>query len=131
MIRINSVPVCEEYKDVPGAIISMFSDLQYWSSDALKILQEGALEMAIELAQADHEGLEDPAKKAKCTRFISTTKGRLTRIRNNPRNERGMLLNQLYDEILATEGHARLRGFGFGNKFGDKLKGNAEYQPSK
>lgn len=121
--QFNQVAIQADPNQIVSKMLSNRGDIQYWSADALKLLYQDTLKLAIAFANQIREELKG-GEKAKLTRFISKTKRKLQHVPE----ERQDLLIRIYNEILTCEGHGPLRGFGIGNQYGDKLVGDPERQ---
>lgn len=120
-IWINGFYQEPEPKAVLQTILMQFTDLQYRSKDNLYQVFCKAYFMAKEVAQE--------FKGAKYTRFLTLSNRKLKNLeRSYPYRDRESMLKMVYEELLACEGLAPLRGFGFSNKFGDSIPGNSEWQ---
>jgi len=109
-------------KEIAPTILQSIGNLSLWSYASLRNLHIGLQQMLIDLCENLREGKKG-SEKANYTRMISKA-GKV--IHFTPTN-RDILLGVLYDLVLESEGMGRLRGYGMGNKFGDSIRGNPEY----
>lgn len=109
----------EDPGEIVNTIFSSVCDLNYWSYEALKELYIGVFDIVSKYCVEKRKTCFG-SKKTKFTRFISKNEYRFL-----PRNKEKMLL-LIYEFILSSEGLGRSHGFGFSNKFGDKIQGNSE-----
>ena len=123
-LRVNGVEIYEtEPKQVLAKVFEMFEDLQWWSADALRELYKGVVQEVTEYCRLSRQNATK-GTKAKYSRFAVISHRLLKFI---PR-DRERLLEKIYEHILAGDDLGRLRNYGFGNKFGDSIKGNSEYE---
>ena len=97
-----------------ACIFKNIPNLNIWSYDALKILYVESVKMVVELFYDKKKNIRSSSQFSKLIKYC-------------PKN-RDKLLNSIYNILLNDEGLSLLRGFGVSNIFGDKLKGNPEYQ---
>lgn len=109
----------EDPVQIVSTIFSSIEDLNYWSYEALEELYIGVFDIISKYCKEKQQILFG-SKKTKYTRFISKNKYRFM-----PKS-RDKMLAVIYDYILSSESLSRCAGFGFSNKFGDELDGNAE-----
>lgn len=130
MLKVNGIVMAMEPKHVPE-IFTLFPDLHYWSKDALAKLFIEVLKIGIEMAK-DRKGGGRFTNSAR--RQIITFK------RYVGEQDAEWVIQQIYNEILRSEGLSTLHGFGFSNRYGDRILGNSEqqsilepktYQPTK
>ena len=96
-----------------AAIFKAIPTLKYWSYDALKTFYVESIRMVVEIfmySKGNRSGL------------------RLNQMTKTTPKDRNGILTAIYNTILNDENKGPLRGFGLTNTFGDKLKGNPEYQ---
>jgi len=125
MVKINGYAVIDESpKVVLGAILSIPKDLEIWSLDALQKFYILSHELVCDLCEERKLDKKKYTKCAQFSRFLSTSR---TRIKFLPR-DREQILTRIYNEILQAHQLGHLTGFGFSNKFGDRLRGNPEKQ---
>jgi len=110
----------ENYKEISSIVLQAIPNLSLWSYEALRKLYIGLHELTYDFCK----------EKRKCV--SGSVKAQYSRVLNRGipsfiPNDRLNMLYQMYDMILTTEGHSRLRGYGFTNRFGDGLKGNPEF----
>ncbi len=114
-------------KEHPGDYLSgLFQqalNLQYWSFESLEEFYFGSVKTVIEYSVIRREELKG-SHKARFTRFI--THGNESLLCKKFRTRQSVLIC-IYNLILRFEGLGFLRGFGFGNQFGDHIMGNPEY----
>ncbi|KKL09991.1 hypothetical protein LCGC14_2560290, partial [marine sediment metagenome] len=114
-------------KEHPGDYLSgLFQqalNLQYWSFESLEEFYFGSVRTIIEYSVIRREELKG-SHKARFTRFI--THGNENLLCKKFRTRQSVLIC-IYNLILRFEGLGFLRGFGFGNQFGDHIMGNPEY----
>jgi len=101
-------------------VLQAIPNLSLWSYEALRKLYIGLHELARDFCKEKRECVSGSAK-AQYSRILN--KGKPSFIPN----DRSNMLYQIYDTILTAEGHARLRGYRFTNRFSDGLKGNPEF----
>ena len=119
--KIDGTPVDATPQTIAGQLLATVPDLEFRSVEAMKELFTGLLDLSIEMALIERETVKGTAQGA-LTRYITATRKQKAHIPAN----RERLLVTLFDKILHCEGLGLLVGFGFGNKFGDTIKGNAE-----
>lgn len=112
--------------DFESWVISLIPDLKYWSQESLVELKRGLLEETISfISDVKKDGtINTPSEKARLTKLANVSYKSLKQL--DPTILRDVLLKHLYDKALANDGHQPLRGFGFSNRFGDRIRGNAE-----
>lgn len=94
--------------------------MNYWSYDALEKLYTGVFALIADYCKEKIKTCSSD-KKRKCTKLINTD-----RMKYLPENREKMLV-AIYEFILSSENLSRCHGFGFSNKFGDKIIGNSEW----
>lgn len=120
-IVLNDYPMknVEDPMEIISIIFSSISDLNYWSCEALEELYIGVFAMVARYC------------KEKAKTCFGTKKTKYARFANKDRNRflpksRGKMLSLIYEQILSSENLGRCHGFGFSNKSGDNMRGNAE-----
>ncbi|KKN67691.1 hypothetical protein LCGC14_0458350 [marine sediment metagenome] len=106
------------------AIFSSISNLEYWSQECLKKLYLGIIEMVCEYCGLKVDDLNPGESKRMYNHFV---KRQSKNSRWMPNTQEGMV-RKIYETILSGEGMGLNRGHGFGNKFGDNIKGNSDLQ---
>ena len=119
--KINGNPIPPDPKVIFIEALSGIPHIQLWSGESLRTLYKGVLELSIEMASKEQAKMKG-GKKAQLTRYISATKKQIHYL---PK-DRERLIRYAYEQILKSEEMGLLRGFGFGNKYGDSLPGNSE-----
>jgi hypothetical protein len=118
-MKINGVKVDPNPREVAKSILTLFPDMKYWSKDALEKLYVEGLKIGIEAAEEQKGG----------GRFINDAYRRIHFfIRATYQMDRPWVLRKVYNEILRLDGLSTLPGFGFANRFGDRIAGNSETQ---
>lgn len=120
---LNGVCIPSNIKRVPEIIMENMPDVAYWSTDAIRELYKGLMEIVIEMAEEERKNRKG-GEKAKYTRLVNSTKRKLHYVSK----DRNMVIRQLYNYVLANEGCGLLRGFGMSNKWGDPIQGDPEKQ---
>lgn len=111
----------EDFKQALAELI----DIQWSPLEALKSNMIVLFDLVEEFCKITRE-TKKGSQRAQLTREINKI--------NNQRKywdliqERSIFVKKYYDFILSSEKFDRLRGFGFSNAFGDKIKGNSEIQ---
>jgi len=115
----HTIKNVEDPVEIVNTIFSSICDLNYWSYEALKELYVGVFDIVSKYCVEKRKECFG-VKKTKFTRFIDRNKYRFL-----PK-DRGKMLAMIYEFILSSESMSRCSGFGFSNKFGDKISGNSE-----
>lgn len=92
-----------------------------WSYEALKDLYIGYLDIVVAWS---HEMKQSVRRTTKFTKFINQYN---KMIKYLPLTQPA-LVRKIYETILRADNMGLLRGFGVTNQFGDKIKGNPEFQ---
>lgn len=100
-------------------IFSSISDLNYWSYEALEESYIGVFAMVVKYCK-EKAKICFGSKKTKYVRFANKDRNKFS-----PKS-RDKMLSLIYEQILSSENLGRCHGFGFFNKLGDKIRGNAE-----
>lgn len=100
-------------------------DIRWSPLETLKLNIKTFFDLVLTFCKEERKS-EKGAKKAKLTREI-------TSINNQQRHwqticDRRLFVKKYYEIVLKLENCPPLRGFGFSNAFGDKMKGNSEIQ---
>jgi len=122
--KLNGLPIENDPRKLPAIILGAMPDLKFRSTEALQELYCGVTELSLEMAKLEQEDAKG-GRRAVITRYIN--RDRNTKLPT----EHEKLLEVLYEKILVSEGLGRLHGFGFSNRWGDKLRGNSEYESVK
>jgi hypothetical protein len=118
-MEMNGIKVDPNPREVTKSVLTLFPDMKYWSKDALEKLYVAGLEIGIEAAEEQKGG----------GRFINDAHRRiLFFVRATYQMDRPWVLRKVYNEILRLDGLSTLPGFGFANRFGDRIAGNSETQ---
>ena len=123
--RIDGMPIDATPQTITGQLLATVPDLEFRSVEALKDLFTNLLFLSIEMALIEKEAVKGTAQGA-LTRHITATRKQMKHIPV----DRERLLITLFDKILHCEGLGLLVGFGFGNHFGDTIRGNSERESS-
>lgn len=123
-IKVNDLVFSDRSnpKEMFSEIMTLFSNLELWSYDALVELHKGVNELVMEICHDFYE-MAKGSQKTKFTRFIK--KGGIQLY--VPR-DRVKLLVMIYESILSGLGCSTLSGYGVTNIFKDNLKINPERQ---
>jgi len=121
--KLNGARIENNPRKLPATVLEMLPDFKFWSVEALQELYHGIIELSLEMAKQERRDRKG-GERATITRCINQINQSKYKIPNN----RGKLLEALYEKILVAKGCGRLHGFGFTNKWGDALKGNSEYE---
>ena len=121
-----------DYEDEKEAICCLFSffskKIKYESSEVAKENISQLCDMFVELFSLLREDLKDKVERRKYLNLIK----KLTVFREQFLRvkvvERNRAVEKIFEFLLSLEGLSPLWGFGFSNKFKDKLKGNPEKQ---
>ena len=97
---------------------------QFQSVDKIKEDIKDVSDILIEGLELEKTKFHDRKDKLKVTRLIAKLRS-LVRF-SEYKKTRTTLTAYVYDFILSLDGLGTLPGFGFGNKFGDKIQGNSE-----
>jgi len=111
----------EDPKDISILILQSISNLSLWSYESLRELYVGINYLIHDFCKKKRDCCSG-SKRAQYTRTMNKTRN----ISFIP-NTRQAMLYHIYNSLLAAEGYAPLRGYGFTNRFGDGLKGNPEF----
>jgi len=122
--KLNGLPIENDPRKLPAIILGALPDLKFRSVEALQELYCGVTELSLEMAKLEQEDAKG-GRRAVITRYIN--RDRNTKLPT----EHEKLLEVLYEKILVSEGLGRLHGFGFSNRWGDRLGGNSEYESVK
>lgn len=114
-VQMNGVRIDDTPKVIEASVLSLFEhDIQYRSKDSLLDILNGMKDVVIEHLEAQGK----KAEKYKQEKWF---------INNRiARKSREQIVEYIYNQILRLEGLCNLSGFGFTNKYGDQLKGDAE-----
>ena len=123
--RIDGIPLETSPQIITGQLLATVPDLEFRSIEALQQLLIGLFDLSIEMALIEKEAVKGTAQGA-LTRHITATRKQMKHIPV----DRERLLITLFDKILHCEGLGLLVGFGFGNHFGDTIRGNSERESS-
>lgn len=119
-LRLNGIKIEDRPQEIMANALSLFHEqITYMSKEALMDLLYGLNDLVI-------QHLEYQGKSAK---KYKNAKEAIKQF--NETKSRDNVMKTVYNEYLRLNGLGLLPGFGFSNKFGDVLKGNAEYQPIK
>jgi hypothetical protein len=98
--------------------------LQFQSPEKIQDDLEDFAEIVIEGLQIKKEKVRDKKEKLKMGRLIKRVEGFIVFARYKKTNLK--LTAHIFEFMLSLNNLGTLAGFGFGNKFGDKLMGNSE-----
>jgi len=123
--KLNGVKIDNDPCKLPAIVLEALPDLKFRSTEALQELYRVVTELSLEMAKVEREDKKG-GERAALTRYINRNE-KNTKLPNSRRR----LLEAFYEKILVAEGLGRLHGFGFSNRWGDKLRGNSEYESIK
>ena len=103
---LNGTPISDNPRHLPGNIISALPNLSLWSNNAISDLLCQIMEMMLEMAEEERQGLKG-TKRANLTRLINPTKQAL---KHMPKEDTKAII-KIYDLLLRGEGLGLLRGF--------------------
>ena len=119
----------EDEKEAVCCLFSFFSKkIKYQSSEVAKESVSQLCDMFVELFSLLREDLKDKVERRKYLNLIKKLlvfKEGFLRVRVLKRNQ---AVEKIFEFLLSLEGLSPLWGFGFSNKFNDRLKGNPEKQ---
>ena len=121
--ELNGVRIDNDPRKLPAILFRAFPDLKFRSVEALQELYHGVMSLSLEMAKLEQRNRKGE-QRAVITRYINQINRNKCRIPSNHEK----LLKMLYEKVLISEGLGCLHGFGFENKWEDKLKENSAYE---
>ena len=107
-------------------ILSRVEHLPFQSIENIKEIMQNLLEILMEGFKNEKRNISDKIQKRKISTLISKFSNFLKYQQRIKKED--TMIQKIYDLILSLDNLGTLRGFGFSNIFGDKLRGNAEKQ---
>ena len=115
----HSIENAKDPTEIACIIFSFISDLNYWSCESLRELYVGVFAIITKYCKEKIQTCSIGSEKRKYTKFINKKRHLST--------DRDKMLSVIYELVLSSENLNRIHGFGFSNKFGDSISGDAEW----